>query len=268
MKQTIKYIGIDVGGTKILIQAFDAKLNVVAEKKVKTEVLHGRKGFLEQLYDLIDEFFSKSVKGIGIAMPGIVDQKTGVLVHAPHIPSGKDLKLRSLIKNRYKVPVHADNDINAFLAEESHKPKFKKFKNLLAVMVGTGFGGAAIVDGKMMYGANGYAGEFGHIVISKSDKLATLEQGTSGHYREKYPKIKKDLIKNLGIGLANLNLIFNPDAIVLGGSVYINHASNKKRELSKIIAKHSLAKQAPKLYDASSKTSVTKGAVRLLLVGD
>lgn len=265
MKQTIKYIGIDVGGTKILIQAFDGKLNVVGEKKVKTDVRHGRKGFVNQLYGLIDEFFSKSVKGIGIAVPGIVDQKTGILVHAPHIPESKDLKLRELLKKRYKVPVHADNDINAFLSEESHKPYLKKFKNLLAVMVGTGLGGAAIVHGKMMYGANGYAGEFGHIVINKSDKLSTLEQNTSGYYREKYPEIKKDLVKNLGIGLANLNLIFNPEAIVLGGSVYMNHASNKKREFAKIIAKHSLDGKAPKLFDAGSQTSVAKGAVRLLI---
>jgi len=265
MKQKPKYIGIDVGGTKILLQAFDGRLNVLAEKKVKTDVRHGREGFIEQLYSLIDEFFDKSVKGIGIAVPGIVDQKTGALVHAPHIPVGKNLRLRALLKNRYKVPIHADHDINAFLADESHKPTLKKFKNLLAVMVGTGLGGAAIVDGKMMYGANGYAGEFGHIVIDKSGKLKTLEQNTSGYYREKYPELKKELIANLGIGLAGLNLIFNPDAIVLGGSVYINHAADKKKELASIIAKHSLAGKSPKLYDAGSETSVAKGAVRLLL---
>ena len=125
----IKYIGIDVGGSKILLQAFNDKLKVLDEKIIKTDIRHGKTGFLKQLYSLIDEFFSKSVKGIGIAVPGIVDQKKGILVHAPHLPTGKDLKLKSLLKKRYKVSTHLDNDINGFLAEESQKPTLKKSKN-------------------------------------------------------------------------------------------------------------------------------------------
>jgi len=265
VKNKIKYIGIDVGGTKILIQAFDDKLKVIGEKKVKTDVDHGKAGFLKQLYGLIDEFFGKTVKGIGIALPGIVNQKTGELVRAPHLPTGRNFKIRNLLKNRYKVTVHADHDIHAFLADEYVKPRLKKYKNVLALMVGTGLGGAAIVDSKMMYGANGYAGEFGHIIINKSNKLMSLEQNTSGHYRKLYPNIKKDCVRNLGIGLASLNLIFNPDAIVLGGSVYLNHIAQKKTELIEIIKKHSLANQSPKLFDADSTTSVARGAVRLLL---
>jgi predicted NBD/HSP70 family sugar kinase len=259
-----KYIGIDVGGTKILIQSFDSKLKIIAEKKVKTNVTHGRAGFLKQLYSLIDEFFGKSVKGIGIALPGIVNQKTGALVHAPHLPTGKNFKIRDLLKKRYKTAVHADNDINAFLADEYTKPRLRKYKNVLALMVGTGLGGATIVDGKMMYGANGYAGEFGHIIINKSGKLMSLEQNTGGYYLEKYPELKKDLVENLGIGLAGLNLIFNPDAIVIGGSVYLNHIASKKDELTKIIKKHSLAHQSPKLFDEDPKISVARGAVLLI----
>lgn len=266
MPKNPKYIGIDVGGSKILLQTFDGKLKALNEKKIKTDIRHGKTGFLKQLYGLIDEFFDKSVKGIGIAVPGIVDQKKGTLVHAPHLPTGKDLKLKALLKERYKVQIHLDNDINGFLAEESQKPTLKKSKNILAVMVGTGLGGAVIVDGKLMYGKDGFAGEFGHMIISESDKkLKTFEQNTSGYYLKKYPKLKKDLVKNFGIGLSNLNLIFNPDVIVLGGSVYHNYLSTKKRQLTAIIRKHSLAKQAPKLLDAGSQTSVAKGVVRLLI---
>lgn len=266
MLKNPKYIGIDVGGSKILFQTFDDKLRVLNEKKIKTDIRHGKTGFLKQLYGLIDEFFGKTVKGIGIAVPGIVDQKKGVLVHAPHLPTGKDLRLKLLLKNRYKVDVHLDNDINGFLAEESQKPTIKKSKNILAVMLGTGLGGAAMVDGKLVYGKDGFAGEFGHIVINKSDKkLKTFEQNTSGHYLKKYPKLKKDLVKNFGIGLANLNLIFNPDVMVLGGSVYHHYLSTKKRQLATIIRQYSLAKQAPKLVDANSRTSVAKGVVRLLI---
>ncbi len=265
MQNKIKYIGIDIGGTKILIQAFSKKLELINEKMIRTDVRHGKKGFLEQIYSLIDEYFGHSVKGIGVAVPGIVNQKTGVLVNAPHIPSGKDLRLRLLLEKRYKTTVHVDNDINAFLAAEYQNPRLNRYKNVLAVMVGTGFGGSAIVNGKMMYGANGYAGEFGHIVINKSAKiLKTLEQNTSGYYKKKYPKLTNELVENLGIGLTNLNLIFNPDAIVLGGSVYLNHVSRNKKKLERVITKHSLAKQSPKLFDAGSQTSVARGVVLLM----
>ena len=264
METKPKYIGIDIGGTKIQIQSFDGKLNIISEKKVPTDTMHSEKGFLKELFGLIDEFFCISVKGIAIAVPGIVEKKTGVLVQAPHLPTRKNLKLKEIIYRRYKVKVCVINDINAFLEDEYSMPRLKKYKNIIAVMVGTGLGGAAIVDGKMLSGAKGFACEFGHIVIDKSGKLKTLEENTSGHYMAKYPELRKNGLRNLGIGLAGLNLIFNPEAIVLGGSVYIKHMASKKKELIKIIKQHSLDKSSPVLFDADSKSSVCRGAVKML----
>lgn len=291
--KTIKYIGVDVGGTKILVQGFDARLNVVAEKKVKTDVRHGKAGFMRQLTSLIDGFFKKGVKGIGVAVPGIVDFRKGILVKAPHLPTGKDLKLKSLLEKRYRVPVHVDHDINAFLTAEARTHALRNYKNLLAVMVGTGLGGGAVVDGKLFYGENGFAGEFGHIVIDEKGTLKTLEQKTSGHFlpaiakelglpkpsqwkgdllakrlvkKDKHAlRLRKSLIENLGIGLANLNLIFNPEALVLGGSVYHRFLADQKKPLQRIIASHSLSGKAPKLINAHVMDSVPRGAILLLL---
>jgi glucokinase len=186
-----------------------------------------------------------------------------------------------------------DHDINAFLAAESRIPALRKHKNLLAVMVGTGLGGAALVDGKLFYGESGFAGEFGHMVIDEKGALKTLEQKTSGHFLPLIAKglglpqpsrwkgdflaerlaqkdknallLQKSLTENLGIGLANLNLIFNPDAIVLGGSVYHKFLSNQKPALRKAIARHSLSGHAPLLIDAHEINGVAKGAVMLLI---
>lgn len=288
------YIGIDVGGTKILLETFDTSFQLISSKKVKTQIRKGKKGFLDQLYQLIDEFFGKSVKGIGIAVPGIVDREKGTLIHAPHLPTGKDLKLSSLLKKRYKTTVHLDNDINAFLRAEYETVRLKKYQNVLAVMIGTGLGGAAIVKGEILTGQNGYAGEFGHMIINQSGPLNTFEENTSGFYLPKIArelkinklklkakdwkemgvllksgnryakKIQKHIIEELGIGLSNLNLIFNPEVIVLGGSVYIYCLADIKKRLGAIIKKHSLSHQSPKLINASSKTSVAKGSVLLL----
>lgn len=276
-----KIIGIDVGGTKILLQTFDEKLNLIDETKLRTETKKGKKGFMDQLCMTIDRFFHKDIKGIGIAVPGIVDINKGLLVKAPHLPTGRNFPLKRLIENRYKVPVFADNDVTAFLVAEKETAKLKKYKNIIAVMVGTGLGGAITANGQIVYGKNGYAGEVGHIVTNADGPLKTLEENTSGFYIPKIAKelgitkkmdaqsletntpesqkIRQHLVKQLGIGLADLNLIFNPDAFVLGGSIYRLFISDKKKELERIIAKYSLDKSSPKLIDASQKTSVAKG---------
>ena len=290
--KTIHYIGVDVGGTKILAQAFDEKLKLLNEIIVKTDVRHGKAGFLKQLYNLIDAFYGKTVRGIGVAVPGIVDYRKGILVRAPHLPTGKNLKLKTLLEKRYKTPVHVDHDINAFLAAEISKSPLRKRKNLLAVMVGTGLGGAAVVDGKLFYGKSGFAGEFGHMVIDKEGALKTLEQKTSGHFLPLIAKslrlprpaqwrgaffakrldakdknallLKKSLTESLGIGLSNLNLIFNPEAILLGGSVYTHFLSDQAPALKRAIAKRSLSGTCPKLLDAHGPNSIPKGAILLL----
>jgi glucokinase len=280
-KEKFKIIGIDVGGTKIFLQVFDENLNLIDAVETPTQTKKGAKGFINQLYGLIDQFFSGDIKGIGVAMPGIVDINKGILAKAPHLPTGRNFPIRRLIQNRYKVPVMADNDITAFLLAGKELPELKKYKNIIAIMVGTGLGGAIIANGQIVYGKNGYAGEVGHIVTNADGQLKTLEENTSGFYIPKIAKelgiqkkmtardlekntpesqkIRQHLVKQLGIGLANLNLIFNPDAFVLGGSVYRLFISGRKKELEKIIIKHSLDKSSPKLIDASQKTSVAKG---------
>lgn len=290
--KTIHYIGVDVGGTKILVQAFDETLKLLGETMVKTDVRHGKTGFLKQLTRLIDAYFTKAVRGIGVAVPGIVDYRKGILVKAPHLPTGRNLKLKTLLEKRYKTSAHVDHDINAFLAAEISTPKLKKHKNLLAVMVGTGLGGAAVVDGKLFYGKSGFAGEFGHMVIDEEGALKTLEQKTSGHFLPQIAKslrlprpaqwrgnffakrlaakdknalfLKKSLTESLGIGLSNLNLIFNPEAILLGGSVYTHFLADQSPALRRAIAKHSLSGTSPKLLDSHGPNSIPKGAILLL----
>jgi len=279
-----------VGGTKILAQAFDEKLKVVDEAKRPTKIGRGEKGFLEELYAIIDSFFHKGIKGIGVAVPGIVDIHKGLLIKAPHLPTGRNFPLRELLKKRYKVPVQVDNDVNAFLMAEKERPELRKYPNLVAVMVGTGVGGAIASKGELLYGKNGYAGEVGHMIISKNTDLKSLEENTSGHFigaiakglgysgvdarsleellKKKSPagrKILDSMVQSLGIGLSNLNLILNPDAFILGGSIYRVFLSREKKKLMEIIKKHSLDGTSPPLIDANPKSTVAKGVVMPLL---
>ena len=287
VKKDALYIGIDIGGTKIQLELFDKQMKCLKKIKIATITKMGQKGLLEELYALIDPVFTKAVKGIGVAVPGIVDVRKGNLIKAPHLPNGKSLPLKKLLETRYKVPVAVDNDVNAFLRSEVHSGKTGKYSNIIAVMVGTGVGGAIIVNGKMVYGKNGFAGEVGHMVTRHDHKtLRTLEQNTGGSFipqiaeslgikkqmttyeleqkTAESAKVMVHLTEQLGTGLSNLNLIFNPGVFILGGSIYNLFLSSKKKEMEKIIRERSLDGSSPRLMDANKKTSVSAGAVLLL----
>jgi glucokinase len=276
MKKQSEIIGIDVGGTKILLQSFDKKMNVVEEIKVPTQTNKGQKGFTDQLIGLIEQYFTRSIKAIGIAVPGIVNRKKGSLVKAPHLPTNEDYPLKKLLEARFKRPVYVDNDINAFLWAEKERPGLKRYKNIVAVMVGTGLGGAIMNEGQLIYGASGYAGEVGHMIIKQDGLLKSLEQNTSGYHIPKIaqllkmkgkdandPKVKRYILEQLGIGLSNLHLIFNPEVFVLGGSIYRYYLAKDKKKLERMIASRSLDKKAPKIMDAGKKTSVALGAAMM-----
>ena len=280
MKQKPNYIGIDLGGTKIVLEFFDAKMKTLISIKEKTDS-KSQTSVLKQVYRLIDGVINKETQAIGIAVPGPVNIEKGTIAKTPHLPFKKNLPLQSLIQKRYKIPVVIDNDINAFLIAESQRPALKKMKNLVGVMIGTGVGGAIMVNGQIVRGKNGYTGEVGHMVIDQHSELGTFEQKTSGIFISKLAKslgikkemtpydldkstpeskkIKKALVENTGLALANLNLIFNPEAFVLGGSMYHLFLANHKKELEKIIKNRSLDGHCPKLIDGQKKTSVAKG---------
>lgn len=272
-------MGIDIGGTKILLQTFDKAMDLVEETKVPTQTKKGEKGFTAQLLELIEKHLTKDIKAIGIAVPGIVHHQKGLLVKAPHLPTKKNYPIKKLVEARFKKPVYVDHDIHAFLWAEKERPQLKKCRNIIAVMVGTGLGGAVMNDGKLMYGASGYAGEVGHMIIRQDGPLKSLEQNTAGSFVPKIarlikankqdsedPKVKHYLVEQLGIGLSNLNLVFNPDVILLGGSVYHYHLSKEKKRLAKIIAAHSLDGKSPKILDADKNTSVAKGVALMARV--
>ena len=269
-------MGIDVGGSKILLQTFDKKMKIVDEVKIMTQTKKGEKGFTDQLIDLVEQYMTRKIKAIGIAVPGIVNRNKGTLVKAPHLPTKKNYPLKKILADRFKKPVYVDNDINAFLWAEKDRPGLKKYKNIVAIMVGTGLGGAILNEGQLVYGSSGYAGEVGHIIIRQDGALKTFEQNTSGLHIPKIaqhlnvrgkdasdPKVKIYILEQLGIGLSNLNLIFNPEVIVLGGSIYRYYLAKEQKKLERMIASKSLDKKGPKILLAGKNTSVALGVAMM-----
>ena len=160
------WIGVDVGGTKVLAGVVDKSGRVL---RTATRRTPGRRVESRHVEDALaaavrDVAGAETVCGIGVAAAGFVDTAGERVMFAPHLPwQGEDV--RAVLEARFGAPTVLDNDANcAALAEWTHGAA-RGAGSALVVTMGTGIGGALLVDGHVLRGANGMAGEFGHMQV-------------------------------------------------------------------------------------------------------
>ncbi len=169
---TNKYIGVDLGGTKILAGVFDNSLECIGSSKLSTKPQRGMAAVVDRIArcvrDAADEadLTLKEIAGIGIGAPGAVDFDAGTVIFAPNLPGWKDVPLKKELEKQLGAPVFVENDCNicmlgVYVAELKSKPK-----SAVGIFVGTGIGGGLVVDGKLYSGFNHTAGEIGHMVLN------------------------------------------------------------------------------------------------------
>ena len=168
--KTQYFIGVDLGGTKILSGLFDQDFNCVGQMKLSTKAGRGPDEVIERIArcvrDVVDEcdLSMKQVRGIGVGAPGAVDTEEGKVIFAPNL-GWKDLPLKKELEKELEVPVFLENDCKLHTLGV-HDVEFKgKPRHMIGIFLGTGIGAGLILDGKPYVGANGTAGEVGHMVI-------------------------------------------------------------------------------------------------------
>lgn len=160
-------VGVDIGGTKILAAIFDRRGRVLGRAKTPTE-LSGPGPFLDSLSEVIKEALGtagltlKQTAGVGVGCPGLVDAKRGVVLSSANIPFFKKFHLAKALSRRTGRPVAVENDVNAGLYGEFRFGAARGARHAAGFFLGTGIGGALIIDGRLYRGATGAAGEFGH----------------------------------------------------------------------------------------------------------
>jgi glucokinase len=162
-------IGIDVGGTKLLGVAVDpaAPAAVLAAHRVPTpEGGAGLADAVAGLVHLIDADVGAS-SAVGIGVPGLVDRQ-GVLHVGPHLRHLADVALVDLVGPPLGLPVVVDNDANCHALAELRAGAARGRRDALVVTFGTGIGAGLIVDGRLVHGAHGFAGEPGHMVVDRN----------------------------------------------------------------------------------------------------
>ncbi len=160
--------GVDIGGTNTVFGLVDKAGKVLAESHLKTTDFPEVNNFVKALGSGIRNMMKgrKDVElmGVGIGAPD-ANFHRGTIEHAPNLAWKGIVPLADLVKKEVKVPVVVTNDANAAAMGEMVFGGAKNMKDFIILTLGTGLGSGIVVDGKMVYGHTGFAGEVGHITV-------------------------------------------------------------------------------------------------------
>ncbi len=182
-------IGIDIGRTFTNFLLLDLEFNIVEERRESTFSLDDATLFLDEIFSEVKSLVNAAklswsqILGIGVAIPGIVRGQEGI---SETYLKFKNQSVRDAFTKKFKKPVHIEHDAKAMALGELWMGKAKGCQNVLCLNLGWGVGLGIIVDGKIYYGKDGFAGEFGHIqVVPDGDlcycgKFGCLETVASG----------------------------------------------------------------------------------------
>ena len=173
-------IGIDVGGTKTLFALFDSGLEVIAEQKIRTHPgKGGLKAFEREVNAALGVLTRKArkrkleVKHIGVGCAGDIDLRKGVVRRSPNLTFLDGYPFRERLEELTGARVFVANDVQAALYGEYRLGAARKARHIVGVWLGTGVGGALIIDGKLHLGATGRAGNIGNYQLHSQDIAMT-----------------------------------------------------------------------------------------------
>ncbi len=177
------HIGVDVGGTKVLAGEVDASGRVVRTALRRTP---GRRVSVTAVEDALSEAVAevaagRVVDGVGLAAAGFVDAAGERVMFAPHLPWAGD-PVRERLAERWGTAVALDNDANCAAVAETALGAARYASSALVVTMGTGIGGAIVLDGRVVRGVQGMAGEFGHAQVVADGR--SCECGQSGCWEQ------------------------------------------------------------------------------------
>ncbi len=163
-------IGVDMGGTNLRIAAVSTEGQLLEKITLGVKVALGRDYVIGEMCDAIrrltDQYRDTGrFLGAGIGVPGIIDMKTGMMRKSANLPGWSDYPVRDEIERRLGARVFLDNDANVAALGEKWLGAGRDADNMAMLTLGTGIGGAIILNGKLFYGMSGMAGEFGHVTI-------------------------------------------------------------------------------------------------------
>lgn len=249
MNSQKKYIlGIDIGGTNFRIGLVSEKYEV-EEFQIKpiTELQKG--DFIDNLVEQIKFYinsYKKEIEAIGIGFPSIVSKDKKYVYSTPNIKNLNNINIADTLEKRLDIPIYINKDVNFLMLRDIKENNIKNDTVVIGLYIGTGFGNAIYINGQIIEGKHGVAGELGHIPVLRSKEVCScgntgcIEMHASGKAlknisKENFPetdidnifmehgdtRIIQDFIDALAIPIATEINILDPDYIIIAGGVPI-----------------------------------------------
>ena len=169
-----EYIGIDLGGTKILGIRINEKLEVLDKERILTgDSASSSEEVLGKVIYIIDRLNSGKVKNIGIGVAGFIDNNLGIVHGSPNIPAFKEVNIKEFLQDKTGFSVYVDNDAKCGALAELFVGSCKNIKDFLFITFGTGIGSAIVSNGKIVRGKDNLAGEIGHITLDPNGPICS-----------------------------------------------------------------------------------------------
>lgn len=277
-------LGIDLGGTKIAAARYNAETFELQDSlKRDTEALEGIDHVIKNIINIIKQLQQADTVAVGIGVPGLVLQPAGIVLRMPNIPGATNIALAQKLSEVISLPFSVENDANCFALAEAITGAGKGHTVVAAITFGTGVGGGIVLDGKIFQGANGYAAEFGHLLLQPgqvpyetSDLRGDVEQYLSGTAMGKRCQAATSPVDYLEgevcefmrpavsteVAWLCTNLIhtLNPSVIIFGGSAgraFAPHLQSIAKEIQKWVLPGT---PLPAIKIAELDDSSTRGA--------
>jgi glucokinase len=163
-------IGVDMGGTNLRIAAITTEGQLLEKITTGVKLALGRDYVIGEMCDAILHLTERyrgvgRFLGAGIGVPGIIDVEAGMMRKSANLPGWTDYPVRDEIESRLGARVFLDNDANVAALGEKWLGAARAADDMAMITLGTGIGGAIILNGKIFYGMSGMAGEFGHVTL-------------------------------------------------------------------------------------------------------
>ena len=164
-------VGIDIGGTNTVFGIVDARGTVLASSSIKTRKHADINDYISELHVELSKLIETNeaegkIAGIGIGAPN-ANYFTGMISDGVNLPWPTPIPLADLISEKFGLPVAITNDANAAAIGEMTYGAARGIKDFIMITLGTGVGSGIVVNGQMVYGHDGFAGELGHVIMKR-----------------------------------------------------------------------------------------------------
>lgn len=166
-------IGVDIGGTNTVFGIVDKRGQIIRNGSIKTSIHAQVDDYLNELTDALKEMIEETntndlIKGIGVGAPNGNFFK-GTIEYAPNLRWKGVIHFTSMLEERIGIPVALTNDANAAAIGEMTYGAAKGMKDFIVITLGTGVGSGIVVNGQLIYGHDGFAGELGHVIMRRNN---------------------------------------------------------------------------------------------------